>query len=132
MSKVESVKRLILSCSGLVVSIYLMSGCASLGINMGGSSKSNPQGWNSSQKREFENILAKDKYASLCGLEGLYKKYKSTRDTKILTKLLISYSNNLENSCIDIPAYKTLQRQNKIINSPQVIHSIQKVWGLLA
>jgi len=103
--------------------ILILGGCASLNFNSPGkvtnsssssASRSNSirnrKGWGSRQKREFEAILAKDKYASLCGLESLYKRYKSTKDTRLLTKLLIGYTQNLANSCIDVGAYKRLEK----------------------
>lgn len=99
----------------LVSSILLLSGCATMSLGI-----SDPQGWRDRQKKEFEAILASDKYASLCGLEGLYKQYKATKDTKLLTKLLVGYVQNLANSCIDRASFKAIEKQkqeNKIHTS---------------
>lgn len=92
-----------------IITALLLSGCIStksLGL-------SDAQGWRDSQKRDFEAILAKDKYASLCGLEGLYKQYQNTKDSKILTKLLVGYVDNLANSCIDRDSFKAIERQKQ-------------------
>ncbi len=101
--------------SALGGALFILSGCASLNFGAFGttsttSGKSDSQGWRGGQKRDFERILEKDKYASLCGLESLYKRYKSSGDTKLLTKLLVGYTQNLANSCIDVGAYKRIEK----------------------
>ncbi len=75
------------------------------------------QGWSSSQKRDFESILASDRYASLCELKPLYDQYRSTGNTAILSRILTGYVRNLANSCVDIDAYKRVEKEknrNKI------------------
>ncbi len=94
-----------------VVAIWL-SGCS--GIHFG-----DAQGWSKKQKKEFEKILATDRYASLCELKPLYEQYKKTHDTKILSRILYGYTNNLANSCIDMRAFKEAQsaRQDQKIHT---------------
>ena len=84
--------------------LLLLGGC--VGPHLG-----DTNGWSDSQKREFEQILVHDSYASLCQLSPLYQQYLRTRDTEILSKILVGYSENLANSCIDIPAYKAIEKE---------------------
>jgi hypothetical protein len=91
--------------SGVV--LLWLAGCT------GGPHFGDAQGWSSSQKREFERILAHDKYASLCGLEPLYRQYLQSRDTRILSKLLVGYTENLANSCIDLKAFDAVQKERR-------------------
>jgi hypothetical protein len=81
-----------------------LAGCA------GGPHFGDAQGWSSGQKREFLRILEHDRYASLCGLEPTYRKYLQTRDSRLLSQLLVGYTRNLANSCIDMPSFKAAQR----------------------
>ncbi|MCF6206955.1 MAG: L,D-transpeptidase family protein, partial [Sulfurovum sp.] len=71
------------------------------------------EGWHSGQKSEFMQILASDKYASLCDQRGLYEKVRETEDSKLMSKLLVAYTDNLANSCIDIPSFKSAQDERK-------------------
>ncbi len=85
---------------GLIAGVgaaFLISGCAvgNLGSN-----------WSDEQREEFLNILQTDKYSSVCDLHPLIAQYKKTKDDKILSKLLVSYAENLANSCIDQGAFK--------------------------
>ena len=91
----------------LVAGMLWLAGCT------GGPHFGDAQGWSSSQKREFERILARDEYASLCGLEPLYRQYLQNRDTRILSKLLVGYTENLANSCIDLNAFDALQKERR-------------------
>lgn len=59
------------------------------------------EGWRSSQKSEFLDILKVDKYASICNQQALYKQVKSSKNSKLMTRLLVSYTKNLANGCID-------------------------------
>ena len=98
---------------GAVALMFLIGGCASIGF-------SDAQGWRSSQQKDFEAVLAEDRYSSLCNLKPLYQEYLQTKDTKILSKLLVGYTQNLANSCIDIKAFKAVERakqKNKIHTS---------------
>lgn len=87
-----------------VVAIMILSGC--VGIKDG-------DGWKASQKSEFLDILENDKYASICSNETLYEQVKATKDSKLMTKLLISYTKNLANGCIDLPKFKAIQRSKR-------------------
>jgi len=55
-------------------------------------------------------ILKTDKYASLCELKPTYEKYLLTHEAKLLNKLLVGYTQNLANSCIDLKKFKASQR----------------------
>jgi len=57
-------------------------------------------GWRSSQKDEFLNILKKDKYLSICEQQSLYQKVKDSKNSQLMTKLLVEYTDNLANGCI--------------------------------
>jgi len=86
--------------SVIAVASMFFVGCQ--GPSLGGGSSS----LSSSQKDEFINILNEDRYSSVCDLQPMINQYKQTKDEKILKKLLYRYSENLANSCIDIPAFK--------------------------
>ncbi len=83
----------------------LISGCTNLGPR--------PEGWSYSQQSTLLHILETDKYASLCELKPTYEKYLETKDKKLLNKLLVGYTQNLANSCIDVKAFKASQRAKK-------------------
>jgi len=70
-----------------------------------------PSGWHSSQKSEFLRILKQDKYMSLCDQKPLYEKVKSSGDTRLMTKLLVEYTDNLANSCLVNPEGFNAYRQ---------------------
>lgn len=84
----------------------LLTGCGDL---MG----PDAQGWKSSQKSEFLNILKTDKYMSICDQQALYDNVKRTKDSKLMTKLLVAYTKNLANGCIDLKSFKASQRAKK-------------------
>ena len=69
----------------------LLSGCVGL---------KDSEGWRSSQKNEFLMILETDKYMSICNQEALYAKVKESRNSKLMSQLLIGYTKNLANGCI--------------------------------
>jgi len=71
------------------------------------------EGWHYSQKREFMEILENDTYLSLCNQKALYQKVKSSEDSRLMSKLLVAYTDNLANSCIDLPAFDQAQRARK-------------------
>lgn len=64
------------------------------------------EGWRSSQKNEFLNILKTDKYASICNQQALYAKVKESENSKLMSKLLVAYTKNLANGCIINPSQK--------------------------
>jgi len=71
------------------------------------------EGWHSGQKDEFLRILESDKYASLCDQRALYEKVRQNRDSRLMSKLLVAYTKNLANSCIDIPLFNEAQNARK-------------------
>ena len=77
----------------LLVAVWalLLSGCVG---------PSDPSGWNSGQKNEFLKILAQDQYMSLCKDRALYDQVRNSKNSKLMTKLLLHYSNNLANGCL--------------------------------
>jgi len=82
--------------SWLIVGALVMSGC--VGVQ-------DAEGWRYGQKSEFLSILKTDKYASICNEEALYQKVKASNNSKLMTKLLVAYTNNLANSCIVNPVH---------------------------
>ncbi len=58
------------------------------------------EGWRSSQKNEFLKILKTDKYMSICNQQALYQKVKETKNSQLMSSLLVAYTNNLANGCI--------------------------------
>ena len=79
---------------GLAVGIsFILSGCGNVGL---GSSN-----WSSAQRSEFIQILNDDTYSSICNLLPMVDQYRKTKDDKVLSQLLVKYSENLANGCID-------------------------------
>lgn len=89
-----------------VAFMLFLSGCADL---VG----PDRNGWKASQKKEFLQILENDTYMSLCNQEALYASIKSTHNSRLMSKLLVSYANNLANSCIDLQSFEALQEAKK-------------------
>ena len=87
----------------IVVSLVL-SGCVGL---------MDSNGWSFSQKNEFIHILKTDKYLSICENKVLAQEIVSSKNTQQLTKMLVSYTNNLANSCINLKMFDSVQRQRK-------------------
>jgi hypothetical protein len=91
------------------VSAMLLSGC--------GVGTPDSEGWRSAQKEEFLEILRTDKYASICNQQALYEKVKESENSKLMSKLLIAYTKNLANGCIDLESFNVSQAErveNKI------------------
>lgn len=88
----------------ITIAVLLLGGCAGV---VPGSGKA---GWRYSQKSDFLEILATDKYGSLCELKPMYAQYLQTKDASLLNKLLVRYTENLANSCIDIGRFKRALR----------------------
>ena len=70
---------------------FILSGCVGT---------PDSEGWRSAQKSEFLKILKTDKYMSICDQEALYAKVKQSRNSQLMSKLLIEYTENLANGCI--------------------------------
>ena len=90
----------------IAIASLFLSGCSGLF----GPDK---EGWRSSQKQDFLKILQEDTYMSLCDQKPLYQKVKQTRDSKLMTKLLVAYAENLANGCIDYQRFEAAQRARK-------------------
>lgn len=93
-----------------MVSIWMLTGC-------GGLFFPDKEGWKYSQKNEFLEILEEDKYLSICNQKRLYNKAKQSRDSRLMTQLLVAYIDNLENGCINLKHFKNIQamkKENKI------------------
>ncbi len=71
------------------------------------------EGWRSSQKNEFLKILKTDKYASICDQQALYAKVKESRNSRLMTQMLVAYTNNLANGCIDLQSFQASQHAKK-------------------
>jgi len=71
------------------------------------------EGWHTSQKEAFLQILKEDTYMSLCGDKALYEKVRSSEDSRLMSRLLIKYVNNLANGCIDIASFEKAQEARK-------------------
>ena len=74
-----------------VVFAVILSGCVGT---------PDSEGWKSSQKNEFLKILETDKYLSICDQQALYAKVKESKNSKLMSQLLIAYTENLANGCI--------------------------------
>ena len=85
---------------GALVASFLVTGCGNNGV------LSSSSGWSNSQKNEFLEILQEDRYSSICDLQPTLLQYQQTKDDKVLTNLLINYTENLANGCIDIDGFK--------------------------
>ncbi|WP_373029587.1 L,D-transpeptidase family protein [Sulfurovum sp.] len=96
---VKKFMRLIL----LGVSAIVLSGC--------GVETPDSEGWRSVQKDEFLEILKTDKYASICNQQALYEKVKESENSKLMSKLLIAYTKNLANGCIDLKSFNASQEK---------------------
>ncbi len=86
-----------------VVSAMVLSGC--------GVGTPDAEGWRSVQKAEFLEILKTDKYASICNQQALYEKVKESENSKLMSKLLIAYTKNLANGCIDLESFNASQEK---------------------
>lgn len=69
------------------------------------------EGWRWSQKRDFMEILSDDQYASICDETALYQQVKKTRNSRLMSKLLVAYTENLANGCINIKTFNQRQEQ---------------------
>jgi hypothetical protein len=107
-----------------VVFAVIMSGCVGT---------PDPEGWRSSQKSEFLKILETDKYMSICNQKALYEKVKQSKNSQLMSKLLIAYTENLANGCIvnTIGGYKQAVSSSDIkkqIKAGQSIENILKPY----
>ena len=87
------------------------------------------EGWKSSQKNEFLKILKTDKYLSICDQQALYAKVKESKNSKLMSQLLIAYTENLANGCIvnTIGGYKQEVSHSSIKMQIKAGQSIEKI-----
>jgi len=86
------------------ISAMVLSGCVGT---------PDAEGWRSSQKNEFLEILKTDKYASICNQQALYETVKESENSKLMSKLLVAYTNNLANGCIIDPSLTVKEDEKK-------------------
>jgi len=79
------------------VSALVLSGC---GGGTQNAEIAKAEVWNASQKSEFLEILAEDRYLSICNQQALYEKAKETQSTQLMTSMLVAYTKNLANGCL--------------------------------
>lgn len=84
------------------VSAMVLSGCVGT---------PDAEGWRSSQKDAFLEILKTDKYASICNQQALYEKVKESENSKLMSKLLVAYTHNLANGCINLESFNASQEK---------------------
>jgi len=92
---------------GLAVAVgvsFFLSGCGGIGLG---------SNWSSAQEREFFEILHDDTYSSLCNLRPMVTQYQKTKDTRILSQLLVKYTENLANGCIDQSSFEAAIREKE-------------------
>jgi hypothetical protein len=85
--------------------LLLLSSCTSVIVDT--------SGWSSGNKSAFMKILQEDKYLSMCNQTQLYNQVKSSNDSKLLTKMLLAYTQNLANGCINIKSFNASQATKK-------------------
>ncbi len=89
-----------------LIAVVMLGGCSGLF----GPDK---EGWRSSQKEAFLKFLEEDPYLSLCDAHPLYEVAKKSQDSKLMSRLLFAYAENLANGCIDYEAFAKAQSRNK-------------------
>ena len=99
---------------------FILSGCVGT---------PDSEGWRSAQKSEFLKILETDKYMSICDQQALYAKVKQSRNSQLMSKLLIAYSENLANGCIvnSTGGYKQTVSSSDIKMQIKAGQSIEKI-----
>ena len=88
----------------VLLTVVVMNGCVNT---------PDEEGWRPSQKEEFLKILEDDRYASICNQQALYQKVKETENSRLMSKMLVAYTGNLANSCIDLDRFKDVQESKK-------------------
>jgi murein L,D-transpeptidase YcbB/YkuD len=87
--------------------MWLISGCSGVpGIK-------DANGWSGSDRDAFLSIYREDRYASACGLDGVYQQYQVNHDTALLSRMFVGYIRNLTNSCIDRASFAAAQAARK-------------------
>ena len=91
--------------------MLILSGISAIVLSGCGVGTPDAEGWRSAQKDEFLKILKTDKYASICNQQALYEKVKESENSKLMSKLLVSYTHNLANGCIDLESFNASQEK---------------------
>jgi len=65
--------------------VILLTGCGDL---LG----PDKEGWKSSQKSDFIDILKTDKYMSICNQKAMSDRVISSENSKLMTKMLVVYA----------------------------------------
>ena len=86
--------------------VILLTGCGDL---LG----PDKEGWKSSQKSDFIDILKTDKYMSICNQKAMSDRVISSKNSKLMTKMLVVYAYNLANSCIDMNTFNASQHAKR-------------------
>ena len=99
---------------------FILSGCVGT---------PDSEGWRSSQKSEFLKILETDKYMSICDQQALYAKVKQSKNSQLMSQLLIAYTDNLANGCIinTESGYKQTVSSSNIRMQIKAGQSIEKI-----
>jgi len=93
------------------IMMLILSGVSAIVLSGCGVETPDAQGWRPAQKEEFLAILSTDKYASICNQQALYEKVKESENSKLMTKLLVAYTRNLANGCIDLESFNASQEK---------------------
>ena len=91
----------------VLLSIFVLSGCVGI---------PDKEGWHYAQKNEFLDILKTDKYASICNKRGLYEKIRQSKNSVLMSKMLVSYAQNLANGCIDLELFNEKQEHRNTVH----------------
>ncbi len=91
--------------------MLILSGVSAVVLTGCGVETPDAEGWRPAQKEEFLQILETDKYASICNQQALYEKVKESENSKLMSKLLVSYAKNLANGCIDLESFNASQEK---------------------
>jgi hypothetical protein len=99
---------------------FILSGCVGT---------PDSDGWRSAQKDEFLKILDTDKYLSICNQQALYAKVKQSRNSQLMSRLLLAYTKNLANGCIvnGTGEYKQTVSSSNIKMQLKAGQSIEKI-----
>lgn len=83
------------------------------------------EGWKSSQKNEFLTILKTDKYASICEQQALYQKVLSSKNSQLMSALLVEYSKNLANGCTNIHASNNYTVYRQTVSKSNIMMKVR-------
>jgi len=101
----------------VLVAIFI-SGCSDVIIP-------DKEGWKYAQKEEFLKILKTDKYASLCNQKALYAQVLSTKNSLLMSNLLVAYTKNLANGCINLHTSKDYSVYRQTVSKSNIMIRIK-------